>query len=128
MVWGCMSATSFGKICFSKRLTVYQDVIDHFFIPYIEDKFEDNVFIFQHDPVPPDTEKSTKEWFMEKLPVLDWPANSPGANPMGNLWGILKRLRKYYQSNLEELKQVINKVCASVSLEICNDLIDSFPE
>ena len=50
--------------------------------------------------------KSTKEWFTEKrIPVLDWPTNSPDANPIENLQGILKRrLRKYYPSNFKELK------------------------
>ena len=49
MVWGYMSATDVRKICFLKRLinaAVYQDVLDHFLIPYIEDKFWDFEFIF----------------------------------------------------------------------------------
>ena len=36
--------------------------------------------------------KEKKKGFKEKrLPVLDWPTNTPDANPIENLWGILKR-------------------------------------
>ena len=89
MVWGCMFATGVGKICFLKRLinaAIYHDALDYFLIIYIEDKFGNKEFIFQHDLAPPQTVKSTKEWFMEKkIPVLDWPTNSPDTNPIENL-------------------------------------------
>ena len=95
MVWGCMSSNGVGKIDFLKwsiNAAVYQDVQDHFLIPYIENKFGDNELIFQHDLAPPHTEKSAKScsgrrghlFFIE-------PANSPDANPkkknnMGESW------------------------------------------
>ena len=64
MVWGYMSATGAGKGCFFERsinTSVYQDVLDHFFIPYILNKFGDIEFIFQHDLAPPHTAKSAKK-------------------------------------------------------------------
>lgn len=68
--------------------------------------------MFQHDRAPAHTVKSTKEWFTEqRITLLDWPENSPDANPKENLWVIIKRrLRKYYPDNLKELKQVITEV------------------
>ena len=112
MVWGCMSATSVGKIYILKRsinATVYQAVQDHFLIPYIENKFGDNQFIFQHNIAISHIVKPTKEWFKEKrIPVLDWPVNSPDTNPKENFQEILKRrLRKYYPSNLKEMKSLL---------------------
>ena len=125
-VWGCTSTTGVGKICFLKILitaAVYQDVLDHFLFPYIWD----NEYMFQYDLAPSHPAKITKEWFKEKrIPVLDWPANSP--DEIENLGGILKRqLRKYYPSNVEELKLVIHEVWMSVSPETC-DLIGSLPK
>ena len=41
---GFISAAGVGQLCFLKttaNAAVYQDVLDHFMIPYIEDKFED---------------------------------------------------------------------------------------
>ena len=69
MAWGCMSATSVGNICFLRNLingAVYQDVLDHFLVPYTEVKFGNNEFIFQHDLAPLHTAQSIKEWFREK--------------------------------------------------------------
>ena len=120
-----MAATNFGKICFLKRLinaAVYQDVPNHFFIPDSEDKFRDNEFIFQHKIYKrmPQGDGDTCSWLR---------ANCPDANPVENLWGILKRrLRKYYPSNLEEMKRVISEMGTSMSLETCRDLIGSLLE
>ena len=52
MAWGCMFATSIRKICFlyeSINAAIYQDVLNHFLLPYIEDKFGYNKLIFEHD-------------------------------------------------------------------------------
>ena len=119
----CLSAPADEKILkWSNIAAVYQDVPDHFLIPYIE--FGNNEFIFQYDIAPSYTMKSSKEWFKEEtILVFDWLVNSPDANPKENLYGILqRRLRKYYPSNLEELKLVITEVWALVSLETSRDL------
>ena len=90
MVCSCMFATGVGKICFLKK-----NAVDHFFIPYVDDKLGNNEFIFQHDLVPPNTVKSTKERFREKrIPVFGWLTKSSDANQIENLWGILKEIKK----------------------------------
>ena len=64
----------------------------------------------------------------EELPVFVLPANSPDIELTENLWGIFKRrFRKYYSSNFEELKRIINEVWVSVSPDTC-DLIGSLLE
>ena len=62
-VWGSMFATGMGNICFLKRsinTAVYRDVLDNFFIPYIEDKCGNNESISQHDMVSFHSVKSAK--------------------------------------------------------------------
>lgn len=42
MVWGCMSARGVGKLCFLKKTVnaaVYQDVLETFLIPTVEEQF-----------------------------------------------------------------------------------------
>ena len=121
-----MSTSSVSKICFWKKsiiAAINQYVLDHIRLPYSENKFGNNQFIFQHDLSPPNIAKSRKEWFsVKKIPVFDWPANNPETNPIENLWEILKsNFKKYYRTSLEELKRVFTEVWAlvvrSVALE-----------
>ena len=48
LVWGCISVAEVDQLYFLKTTVyaaVYQDILDHFLIPYIEDKFEDGDFV-----------------------------------------------------------------------------------
>ena len=82
------------KICFLKisfNVTAWQGIHDRFFTPTTKGKIGEYEFIFQYEFATPYTTKSTKEWFSEKrTPVFDWPSNSPDANVLENLSGILK--------------------------------------
>ena len=112
----------------SINAAVYKDIGNHPLLPFIEKKFCYNELIFQHDLIPNQTAKSTKEWFKEKrIHVLDWPANSLNSNPIENILKILKRwFKKYYTSYLKELKRVIADVWVRVSLEFGLDLPERF--
>ncbi|KAI4881788.1 hypothetical protein NFI96_011483 [Prochilodus magdalenae] len=112
MVWGCMSARGVGKLCFLKKTVnaaVYQDVLETFLIPTVEEQFGEEDFIFQQDLAPAHAAKSTKDWFTKKqLEVLAWPANSPDLNVIENLWAIVKRkIRDRKPTTLDQLKQNI---------------------
>ena len=125
MVWDCISVSSFRIIYFltkSINAAVYQDVLDYFLIPYIEDKFGDNEFIFQHNLASLYAVKYTKEWFKEKrILVLYWPANSLDVNPIENPLEEIKKIL-----SIKSLR--ITQVWALVSPEICRDWIDPFQE
>ncbi len=95
MIWGAMSSARVGPLCVLKTnvtAPVYQEILEHFVLPFADQLFKDADFIFQQDFAPAHTAKSTKSWLNDHgVGVLDWSANSPDLNPIENLWGIVKR-------------------------------------
>ncbi len=86
MIWGAMSSTGLGPLCFLKTnvtAPVYQDILEHFMLPFADQLFKDADLFFQQDLAPVHTAKSTKSWLNDHgVGVLDWPANSPDLNPI----------------------------------------------
>ncbi len=95
MIWAAMSSAGVGPLCFLKSTVnadIYQDILEHFMLPYADKLYGDADLIFQQDLPPAHTVKGTKSWFNDHgVTVLDWPANSLDLNPIYNLWGIVKR-------------------------------------
>ncbi|KAK7884426.1 hypothetical protein WMY93_027549 [Mugilogobius chulae] len=127
-----MSARGVGKLCFLKKTVnaaVYQDVLETFLIPTVEEQFGEEDFICQQDLAPAHAAKSTKDWFTRKqLEVLAWLANSPDLNVIENLWAIVKRkIRDRKPTTLDQLKQNIATAWEAVSAETCDKLVKSMP-
>ena len=58
--------------------------------------------------------------------VIDWPSNSPDANPGENLWSIIKcRVEKRKPTNLEELNKFLHEEWVNIDVVVLNHLIDS---
>jgi transposase len=66
---------------------------------------------YQQDNDPKHRSGVTKQFLEEEVPeVIDWPSNSPDANPVENLWAILERcVEKRRPSNIDELEQFLNE-------------------
>ncbi len=129
MIWAAMSSAGVGPLCFLKstvNAAIYQEIIEHFMLPSADKLNGDAHFIFQQDLAPAHTAKS---WFNDHgVTVLDWPANSPGLNPIENLWGIVKRkMRDTRPNNADDLKAAIKATWASITPEQCHRLIVSMP-
>ena len=68
-----------------------------------------------------------KKFLDEEVPeVIDWPSNSPDANPIENLWSVIKRrVEKRRPSNLNELNKFLHDEWNKVDMLIINNLIKS---
>ncbi|KAK7886739.1 hypothetical protein WMY93_026360 [Mugilogobius chulae] len=123
-----MSARGVGKLCFLKKTVnaaIYQDVLETFLIPTVEEQFGEEDFIFQQDLALAHAAKSTKDWFTRKqLEVLAWPANSPDLYVIENLWAIIKRkIRDRKPTKLDQLKQNIATAWEAVTVAYLSPLV-----
>ncbi len=65
MIWGAMSSAGVDPLCFLKTNVTapfYQEILEHFMLPFAVQLFKDADFIFQKDLAPVHTAKSTKSW------------------------------------------------------------------
>ena len=79
------------------------------------------------DNDPKNKSRIVKKFLDEEVPeVIDWPSNSPDANPIENLWSVIKRrVEKRRPSNLKELNKFLHDEWNKVDMLIINNLIKS---
>jgi len=72
---------------------------------------------FVQDGAPPHTAKATQSWCSKNLPNFiakeEWPANSPGINPIENLWSIIdeEAYKDPIPKRMKELKRRLKEAC-----------------
>jgi transposase len=130
MAWGCITPYGVGELVRldgkidSKK---YIDVLSNGLMKTLE-KYELNPkrVKFMQDNAPIHKAKGTIEWLkINKIKVLDWPAQSPDLNPIENLWGIIdKKVRKSKQNicNVDDLWEVVRNEWNSIDEETLRSL------
>ena len=132
-VWGAFSYYGLGKLVFIEDGAfmngprylelLYDNLVDCFDVCQTK--------VFQHDCVPFHTNNCVWEWLdnCDIDYILDWPPNSPDLNPIEDLWFVMrKELLKRDTRSLSKLKESIINVWESLSSDLLQKLVDSFPE
>jgi len=129
MLWGCMHVGGLGSMKII-RGTVdgakYSNILNECVIP-----FADEIQIFQQDNAPPHKTKENISLLENSVELLNWPAYSPDANPIENLWALLKRkVAKRSAKTLLELEMAINDVWNNDEQlnNVCKSLVHSMPD
>lgn len=134
MIWGCISASGVGeiKVCEGRMnsdsyIATLEDHLEASIVKLFEEDSPE--YIFQQDNAPCHCSKKTKQWFStNKIPLLDWPPQSPDLSPIENLWTILKRkVAAHKTPSKKVLKEVIFKEWQNISSDICHKLVATMP-
>lgn len=86
-------------------------------------------WVLQEDNDPKHRSKLCKAWKEESgIITIDWPSQSPDANPIENVWGIMKaKLAGKSVYNLKQLTKAIRKIWRSLSTDYAQKLVESMP-
>ena len=87
-----------------------------------------NCEVFKHDGAPRLRSKVMKKFLEQKcIQMLEWRGNSPGLNPIKNLWNIMKnKFSEKHPSSLDALQTAIKGVWVrEISTDYCCKLIIS---
>jgi hypothetical protein len=156
MVWACFTGERLGPLIVCDEGGIgadeYEDIIYDGLFSLIDDLLEppedpgtiqvadENTFIFMQDNAPCHKAEHTLEFLREnRVPVMEWPPQSPDLNPIENLWTDFKtRFHKRFlelfnhpSKSLEaryRYSEVLQEVWYSQGMELVTALIESMPE
>lgn len=133
-VWGCMVGNVCGPLMiYTGRINsrAYIKTIEGVLPMFIKNTFDQlhNNPIYMHDNAPPHTSKYSKKCFKHNnINVLNWPASSPGLNPIKSLWDYMdKEFKKLKPTNTGQIQTVIQDLWGCVTPMQCKTLVDSMP-
>ena len=131
MVWGCITAAGVGSLTrvegnINSEKCITHTVLENNLLLVIQEKFEDNSYIFMEDNARPHTARGNQSYLQQKnIPKILWPPQSPDLNSIENLWLRMKKdiekTRNTFRS-AAEVMEAIRNVWGSISVEEINGL------
>ena len=117
------------SVALSIRKEGYQELLRDHLLPFAEAHLPLN-WTFQQDNASVHASKSTQRFFaLEKIKVLEWPAQSPDLNPIENLWNTIQRnISNRNPRNKIQLWQYVQEEWRNIPNDYCMKLIDSMPK
>lgn len=133
-LWGCFSKKGFGVLHLftdnlnaSKMVKIYEKAL----LPTATRQFitKNEDWILQEDNDPKHRSRLCTDWKRENgIITLDWPSQSPDANPIENVWALIKhKLRGKRVFNLKQLSREIRRIWKALPLEYAKNLVESMP-
>lgn len=131
-VWGCFTKQGFGRlIVFTRNLDAafMNQIYQRGLLPSAQKWFgvENSNWTLQEDNDPKHRSKLCSGFKLKKcIRTLDWPSQSPDANPIENVWAVMKaKLKGYRIKNLSHLARVLKKIWKNLPSQYAESLVDS---
>jgi len=131
-VWSCFSYKGVGKLHFIEdgwNRHVYKGILNDR-LKIEANRLIGREFTLQEDGDKVHKSKVCQTWKRKnKIQVLDWPPSSCDISPLENLWGIFKKRLSLEKnpSNIQQFKELAEKVWSETPVSICEKLIESVP-
>jgi transposase len=133
MFWGCFSTQGVGPLVAlegSQNQHTYKDLLQKYLIPEIQvarSQFGVQM-TFMQDNAPCHKARMVMDFLARnRVPMLDWPPQSPDLNPIENLWAYIKRKRAEKFGPPSNKAQLIDQVM-TIWDELDIDLVKKLTE
>jgi len=133
-VWGCFSEQGFGLYLFTNNLNVEKmlKIYSKALLPSVQRWYinKDQDWILQEDNDPKHRSQLCRAWKAQTCDIetLNWPSQSPDANPIENVWSPIKRkLRGRQTSTIKRLITEIRRIWRSLPHKYAMYLVESMP-
>ena len=131
MVWACFAASGPGQLDIingKMNSQVYSYILqENIRLSVLQLKLNRS-WVMQQDNDPKHRSKSTTQWLQQKkIPLLEWPSQSPDLNPIEMLMHDLKRaVHTRHTKNIPELKQFCKEEWSRIPPDRCAGLIHNY--
>jgi hypothetical protein len=137
MLWECITWIGVGTLTVvngSKNANKYIDILEEQLWPVVVKQYPNNNYIFQDDNAPVHRTCIVQEYKQKnkqtEFQVCFWPAQSPDANIIENIWFLLKNKLKRRLSdiiNITDLERNILDVLKNIPVTYIRNLYRSLP-
>ncbi|CAK9833697.1 Transposable element Tcb2 transposase [Anthophora retusa] len=135
LVWGCFCKQGFGALYLftddlnaQKMIQIYQRCLLKSARRWFGS--DNSLWVLQEDNDPKHRSRACTEWKRENgIRTLDWPSQSPDANPIENVWAAMKvKLREKRVYNVKQLTRHIRQIWRSLPEIMAENLAESMPK
>ena len=135
LIWGCITYFGVGDaswIPYTLNSVSYIEVLkDYIFASRDFYGMNKRKFLFQQDNAKAHTSKMTMDYIEKlKIPLMEWPPNSPDLNLIENIWSHLKLKLDQYEDdakNLDDLWERVQDIWTEIPIELIEGLYNSMP-
>lgn len=131
-LWGCFNSRGFGRlVVFTGILTAERmvKIYEKGLLPSTDSWFgrENRNWVLQEDNDPKHRSRVCSEWKAEKnIDVMEWPASSPDANPIENVWAIMKaKLKGKQLTRIDQLRRCLKRIWKDLPQQYAINLVGS---